>query len=313
MRTPDLTQRVIGYRQWNVDSDYNLKAVGMTAAKPWVPGPQHAVCLASNSGYRMPCLPVADPDCHCGFYALHKLEDAHGYGGLSPRSYGAAGVVQGIVTGWGRLAVHREGYRAEYIEVMAIICPDEKMVSNGPQECKRFPHLYQQVAKKYNVPLIKYSNAESYATEFGARMPESLMPKSIRGYDDDEDDYYKPVDVKLSGEMGLTELRHATGSHIKWIEDQKHPSTRDLPKWITDVMDELDPSVPEAMAGLYDIYVPNLGDLLIAVNEPPKPNYLRFPEDPIKPHIIDLADPRGRPFSVFLATNGCVAYLPMEI
>jgi hypothetical protein len=288
MRTPDLTQRVIGYRGWTVEEDYSLWPVTTTAAGEWLPGPMKASCWRKYGGHHIPCLPPVNPSCECGFYALHTLDRVENWAGSGNVT------VQGIVTGWGRLANHDEGFRAERIEIMAIICPDNlcaKVMLRSGMFGDQFPVRYREVAKRYNVPLVRQSNAESYALEFGSPMPQSLMPSRM---------HHIAYERGYSGEVVPGKDWHELRRDL--FDDKPAEPTG------YKFLDELDPNVPEAMAGLYDIYVPNMGDLLVAVIEPPTPTYVGFPEDPIIPSEIDpMMATRLTPH---IATNGKVAYLP---
>lgn len=300
MQVPDLTERVIGFRQWyprwsDEDERYWLKPVGKPDAPPWKSGPQHARCYAKHGEWYAPCLPVVNDDCDCGFYALHDLESATEYGPRSDRQS-----VQGVVSAWGRIAVHETGFRAEWIELMAIIVPPEVPKSKNPES---HYHVYKRVAEDYGVPLMEYDRAEGFAEEFGKKIPKSLYPSSVDPdgivYDDDGEE-------ALSGRYLLNHHRQLAAQYAR----SRMVKTPDgLPQWLMDVMDEIDFNCPEAMAGLYDIYVPNLGDLLMAVVEIPKPTYLKFPDDKPLPAAIDP----GRTFSEFICTNGCVAYLPESL
>lgn len=310
MRTPDLTQRVIGFRQWHVDEQCNLMPVGTPAAGPWKPGPQHAQCWSKHGNMRMPCLSVAEPSCDCGFYALFDLRAATAYGGISDEDT----CVQGIVTGWGRMAVHQTGFRAEWIQVMAIIVPDSRIDPwLDPRNQDRFPLMYRGVAKKYGIPCMDYSHATEFAREFGAEMPESLKPSMMRGLQEQERFFalMSPQDAILDT-TSLRACRDEAARAVVEYHKQQNPLTKDLPKWLLDTMEELDPSVPEAMAGLYDIYVPNSGDLLTALNHPPVANYVAFPEEPIEP--LDLSDEcyllMESTFMLHIATNGHTLWLP---
>lgn len=311
MQIPDLTQRVVGFRQWYVDlDDFLIRPVGMSDSPPWLPGPQLAQCWATTTGgYRTACLPVVNDECHCGFYALHNLRDAEGYGGIdSDRA------VQGIVTGWGRIAVHCDGFRAQYIEIMAIIMPP-RIAKNTERAL-----FYKSVADRYNVPLMAYDRAESYALEFGDKIPEHMRPGNPEGTTGEMVMFH---DVKQSLRAMREVAAKAARDHELEDCDDDFP---DIPQWIVDVAMELDPSCPEAMAGLYDIYVPNLGDTLLAIQDPPKPTYLRFPEEPIIPVELDMNNLRGyasgptkgsdwqwSPLTMHLCTNGNVAYLPQNM
>lgn len=288
MRAPDLTQRVIGFRQWNIrEGTTDLHPVGMTSADPWKSGPQHAVCHSSSGSMRTPCLPVVNDECHCGFYALHHLQDAEGYGGYNGNA------VQGIVTGWGRVAIHTDGFRAEWIELMAIIMP--------PDTPKSERRKYWDVAKAYNVPLMDYDQAEGFAEEFGARVPDSMKPG--RDIPQCNEHYHIFPSAPHHISVFRTEATKEA-NRLKRIAAGDEP--QEVPQWLKDVAMEIDPDCPEAMAGLYDIYVPNLGDLLLAIVEVPTPTYVAFPPEEIRAATIDPT----RGFSEHICTNGAVAYLP---
>jgi hypothetical protein len=277
MKTPDLTQRVVGYRKWIVNDDHELCPIGYTEAPAWKPGPMRAVCYVTTDGVWTPCIPAADPDCECGFYAVHRLEYIESY---SASGFGHGNhVIVGIVTAWGRLSVHGRGFRAEYIEVAALISP-----TWSPKDYSDELNL---VANKYNVPVVGHEDAESYASEFGASIPESLFP-------DDN----------------LAVTHNVTKSSLNSIRKKAvHESVRvhfsNVLKEVLDISEELDVGILEAMAGLYDIYVPNVGDLLLSIVEPPAPTYTTFPVDVQAPMDID---PWSK-FSMHLCTNGSVAYL----
>lgn len=294
MQIPDLTERVIGFRQWTVGNDCLLRPAGKTDAPPWEPGPQLAQCYVSTLGMRTSCVPVVNDDCHCGFYALHNLYDAESYGGLEGGSS-----VQGIVTAWGRLAVHRDGFRAQYIELMAIIAPPRVKKGEG-----RYA-MYKAVANKYNVPLMEYDRAEAFAEEFGKKVPDFLRPGSEN---DDED----VMLIMPTNKNSLSRWRQQAVHEARRYESEKfHEDFPGIPEWIVDVAMEIDPECPEAMAGLYDIYVPNVGDTLLAIVETPTPTYIAFPPDPIVPSTIDPT--MATTFTQHLCTNGAVAYLPRVV
>lgn len=287
MQIPDLTQKVIGFRQWSVATNNKLYPIGGISKGAWEPGPQHAYCAKHRSigGRNMPdpCIPVVDPYCECGFYALHALSDAH-WGGDDLR---------GIVLGWGRMAIHNEGWRAQFVELAALIYP-----RRATQQEKEDVDI---IAQGYNVPTVEWERAEYYAKEFGDYCPESLKPRSWTKDELEADaemerqwrhakDLVNDQVEKLSANLSVDELRR-----------------EDAQKMCTDALNILDPQVPEAYAALHNIYVPNVGELLdglvngITVDYVPKP-------DPITPSEIKV----DRNFELSISTNSTVLWLPLQ-
>jgi hypothetical protein len=167
MQVPDFTQKLVGFREWRTDDDLLLKSTNSgLGAPPWSPGVQQARCLDSHRGsdFHVPCLPVVQEDCACGFYLLNRLEDVGGYG-----SYES---VYGIVAAWGRVAVHYEdcGFRSQFCEIIGVVDRSDK----GMDPETRLHH--RAVAKIYGVPFVPENRVYSYVEEFGGIIPTNIGP-----------------------------------------------------------------------------------------------------------------------------------------
>jgi hypothetical protein len=113
---PDLVEPVVGFRAWRV--------IGGRLLSPYIPcrweGRElHAECFPANRRLQLGRgwldAPHRSPHhaCQCGIYAYHRPgQQAY---------YGEWEVVEGAVTVWGRLEVHRDGLRAEHARVEALL------------------------------------------------------------------------------------------------------------------------------------------------------------------------------------------------
>lgn len=103
--------------------------------------------------------PVPARSCTCGLHAYSHLrsavrhEDNHRF-------------LVGAVLGWGRIVpYHSEGWRAQVAQPIALMRPSQPSSSRNRQA--------QSAAETYGIPLIAREALESYALEFGERLPEA--------------------------------------------------------------------------------------------------------------------------------------------
>ena len=128
MTLPVLADYVIGYRSWRPGKEGEqgeLRAIGAIEAT-WRPGVSTAACRL-----RSPWAP--DPGCECGLYATHGVPDA---------MLDASMIVLGAVRAWGDVQVHREGFRAERMQLLALLagggpCPLESERERLAARCYR--------------------------------------------------------------------------------------------------------------------------------------------------------------------------------
>lgn len=286
MATPDLTQKVIGFRQWKIEG--TLLYPVSTGKDPWLPGPQRAVCAhmkhTGKGVFHDPCIPPVQPYCECGFYALHKLSEAQWYGDK----------IRGIVLGWGRMAVHNEGWRSQFVEIAALIYPQGAS--------KKEKQEVDSLAKTYNVPTVPWDNAEDYAKEFGDYIPESLKP---RNWTEDERDRDCDREKAWNSARAAADRQVFAAINAGLTEDAR--AIIKANKMVEDALEILDPEVPEAYAALHNIYVPNTGELLQGLNEGIEVEYLPKPEPPEAAEIkVD------RHFEISISTNATVLWLPLQ-
>src|SRR4051794_6982979 len=157
---PDLVAPVIAFRSWRL--------AGAQLVSPFIPcrwegRVMHASCYDANRtlmhGVGWLDAPHASPhaDCQCGIYAYHTP---------GPRSwFGEAYWCEGVVSAWGRLVVHQDGFRAEHARVEALAVPDGMR-----------PLHVREAADALGVPLIAHDALEDYAAALGGGVPPSLRP-----------------------------------------------------------------------------------------------------------------------------------------
>jgi len=115
----------------------------------------HAQCFDANrrltrgDGWLAEPHASPDPRCQCGIY---------GYFTPGPRSwFGEAYWCEGVVTAWGRVEIHRDGFRAEHARVEALAPPERGYGAGAVAEA----------AQALGVPLLAAGELEAFATGFG--------------------------------------------------------------------------------------------------------------------------------------------------
>jgi hypothetical protein len=188
--TDKLDFEVIGFRQWNVDGDLRLTSSAMQYA--WTPGVNEAKCC---KGQGKPCKYAPNPKCECGLYALHAPEFWYGddaaIQGMSMFTVGGMSgmYVAGLLSAWGRMEVHHNGFRAQYAQPVAIAVPDRK----------RDAAIARAVAAEYSLPTVPQSELERIAPEFGSPVPESMRPEKPESKTDDPWGFGAVITARLGG------------------------------------------------------------------------------------------------------------------
>lgn len=146
-RVPDYFEWVLGWRHFEIDGDGRCHSV--TTTFTWKPGENQAECQGSTG--------APHEGHHCGFNCFYEPNNVM-YGSL-----------HALVRGRGeRFAIHPNGFRAEYAEILAFI--------GG-----RFPNdNIKRAAELYKVPLFKRRwQAERYAKRkhLGEWFPKDRRPK----------------------------------------------------------------------------------------------------------------------------------------
>jgi hypothetical protein len=151
---PDLVTPLVAFRSWRISGG---RLVSPFIPCRWDGRVMHAACYDANrtltrgTGWLAEPHTSPDPRCQCGIY---------GYFEPGPRSwYGEAYWCEGIVTAWGLIEVHRDGFRAEHARVEALATPEH-----------RFPHAedaVREAAQALGVPLIAAAELRRFSGGLG--------------------------------------------------------------------------------------------------------------------------------------------------
>jgi hypothetical protein len=160
---PDLARAVVAFRSWRL--------AGELLMSPFIPcrwegAEMHAECYDANRGLLRGVgwldEPHESPDeaCQCGIYAYHTP---------GPRSwFGEAYWCEGVVSAWGRLVVHGDGFRAEHARVEALAVPGSVAAYGAA--------AVHDAAAGLHVPVIPHAELEAFAAGLGGGVPASLLP-----------------------------------------------------------------------------------------------------------------------------------------
>ena len=156
-KRPVFEGEIVGRRSWTPRTVNgvvartlpNLRLGSVSDSGWWNVGVNEARCLGRFK-HRVP-----DRGCQCGLYAFY---DGMLYGG-----------VEGLVTAWGDVELHPDGFRAEFARVAALVAPDPE---------NRFTAEYR-IAAFYGVPVITREQFEddAFIAEFGEIVPREMRPE----------------------------------------------------------------------------------------------------------------------------------------
>jgi hypothetical protein len=162
---PDLAAPVVAFRSWRLARG---RLMSPFIPCTWQGRVMRATCYDANRtltrGVGWLDEPHASPHeaCQCGIYAYHTP---------GPRSwFGDAYWCEGVVSAWGRLVVHPDGFRAEHARVEALAVPDG-LERVGVEQVHR-------AAAALAIPVIPHDGLEAFARALGGGVPESLRPQS---------------------------------------------------------------------------------------------------------------------------------------
>jgi hypothetical protein len=164
---PDLAAAVVAFRSWRL--------AGGRLMSPFIPcrwqgRVMHAMCFDANRALTRGVGWLDEPHrspheaCQCGIYAYHTP---------GPRSwFGEAYWCEGVVSAWGRLVVHADGFRAEHARVEALAVPEGRGRTGG---------LVHGAASELGVPVVAHDELEQYAGRLGGGVPTALRPAAPAG------------------------------------------------------------------------------------------------------------------------------------
>lgn len=178
--TAQLSAPAIGYRSFKWDGSGPLKATGVEASWPITREPQYARCIQTATPHHV----APQEGCTCGIHAYS-----------TPGQVGAG--VGGVVMGYGNLIIHPDGWRAEIVELIALVARDA--LTSAQRECE---HVWETrsailicercratmqatetempgldlLAEQYGVRVLdRWEDAAAVAREYGAEpIPEIL-------------------------------------------------------------------------------------------------------------------------------------------
>jgi hypothetical protein len=160
---PDLAAAVVAFRSWRLAGE---RLMSPFVPCRWEDRTMHALCFDANRGLTRGVGWLDEPhespheQCQCGIYAYHAP---------GPRSwFGEAYWCEGVVSAWGRLVVHNDGFRAEHARVEAVAVP---------RTLREFgaAHVHR-AAERLGVPVIAHDDLEGYAAALGGGVPTTLRP-----------------------------------------------------------------------------------------------------------------------------------------
>lgn len=194
---PDFIQPAAGYRAWRVGQRGELLPFGVTAG-PWARGVNEATCERHFIGWRPTTIHAApDPDCTCGFYALHDPSDERL--DFYTRAGSTHNPAVGAIAAWGDMQVHRTGFRAQFACVIAL--------AEHPRmpRCER--EAVRRAAERYGVPFVPWDELRAAALREAAPLP-PLDPEPPRRRRRRQ----RPV-ISHVGELGVCAERHVWVRH----------------------------------------------------------------------------------------------------
>jgi hypothetical protein len=160
---PDLAAAVVAFRSWRL--------AGGRLMSPFIPcrwkgRVMHAACYDANRSLTRGVGWLDEPHdspheaCQCGIYAYHTP---------GPRSwFGEAYWCEGVVSAWGRIVVHNDGFRAEHAQVEALAVPGDLERPGAAQ--------VHRAAAEIGVPVVEHDELERFAAELGGGVPPALLP-----------------------------------------------------------------------------------------------------------------------------------------
>jgi hypothetical protein len=160
---PDLVTAVIAFRSWRLAGE---RLMSPFIPCRWQDRVMHATCFDANRALTQGAGWLDEPHsspheaCQCGIYAYHTP---------GPRSwFGEAHWCEGVVSAWGRIVVHADGFRAEHARVEALAVPDR---------VQRFSAVHvHRAAARLDVPLVAHDQLEDFAARMGGGVPAALRP-----------------------------------------------------------------------------------------------------------------------------------------
>lgn len=165
---PDLMDYVIGFRAWNLSGN-RLKPIA-AGNDVWRGGAEVRASCGHGKLHRAPA-----HECDCGFYAWHDFtpmkEEARG---------GGTRKVWGAVQACGRMEVHEDGFRAEYMRPVLFGYDDraDEMTVDGLKRGPDYDRVFAIAEQLGGVQVVPYDILPEAAKEFGLLIEDSSLKPS---------------------------------------------------------------------------------------------------------------------------------------
>lgn len=176
---PDLMEYVIGFRSWNLSGE-RIVPIG-AGNDVWDGGNEVRATCGKGELHRAPA-----PDCECGLYAWNDWDAIAGDCG--PNTTKVFGAVQAC----GRMEIHRDGFRAEFMRPVCFGYDDSNdsagIDEDGAPFVKRGPDFMRvtRIASWLgNVPVVPFNEVPMKAAEFGQLLADNphLLPDEVKDPD----------------------------------------------------------------------------------------------------------------------------------
>jgi len=176
---PYIAGTILGIREWSTDRELTVLNAAMLTGEWETDGtPTTATCSFAPDGHEAP-----DPDCQCGLYARHPWTAE---GRSLYRTWPADPErVVGIVAAWGRIEVHREGFRAQHARPVALLLPG--LDTCPGQFCPKYRGRLRRLAERCGAELIdlERTSLDAWLGEHPGQLDEAtleqLMPEVAPG------------------------------------------------------------------------------------------------------------------------------------
>jgi len=181
------TEPIVGFRAWGI-SGVPIRLTGVVYTSGiWKPKePTQAICMKmrgskfahpylQQASLVEPCDIAPNIVCNDGFFGFYTIDLLNKSGMPFTHSLKA---VRGTFQAWGKIILHEHGFRAEYVEPIAIVhetretiikwmpmafLSSEKKEEAFNQRNERLNYL----SRHYNIPVIPIEEIEGYSSQYG--------------------------------------------------------------------------------------------------------------------------------------------------
>lgn len=195
--TAQLSAPAIGYRAFKWDGSGPLKATGVEASWPISRAPQYAKCIQTTTPHHV----APQESCTCGIHAYS-----------TPGQVGAG--VGGVVMGYGNLIIHPDGWRAEIVELVALVLP---LGADARWKSAVSPEAIQMIAEQYGVrALDRWEDAAAVAREYGAEPIPEILHAEAEAWQLGPEKYEPLFPDGMSAHFG--DLERRIRDLLPWVE-----------------------------------------------------------------------------------------------